>query len=346
MKKPIAALILVVASAASLTACSTASSGAVSAESPAELRLGYFPNFTHAPAIVGVEEGLYQDALGDATELKPTTFDAGPAAIEALLSGSIDAAFIGPSPTVNGYAQSNGEALQVVAGAAANGAALVVSPDITSVSDLSGTTLATPQLGNTQDVALRYWLSENGYETTTEGGGDVSIQPQSNATAVQAFAQGEIDGAWVPEPYATELVKAGGTVLVDEKTLWDNDEFVVTNLVVSKSYLQKYPGAVSDLLTGLLDSLDFIADNDAEAQTIVNDSIGQLTGSTIDGDTLETAWSNVIFTADPVAGSLIEGAEHSTALGFIDGVDLDGLYDLDALNELLSERGEDEVSGP
>ncbi|KQV07010.1 ABC transporter substrate-binding protein [Leifsonia sp. Root112D2] len=348
INRSVIATILVAAALLGLSGCSASASATLKGPiEPPELRLGYFPNFTHAPAIVGVEKGFYQSELGTPTKLSTQTFNAGPAALEALLSGSIDAAFMGPSPTITGFVQSKGEALQVVAGAAANGAFLVVRKGITSVADLKGKTLATPQLGNTQDVALRFWLKRQGYKTTTEGGGDVTIQPQSNGTALQAFVQGNIDGAWEPEPYASQMMaKGNGHVLVDESQIWPNHKFVVTNLVVSKSYLSRYPDAVSRLLKGLLKSLDYIDKDPSESKTLVNTSLKDLTGTAIPVQELDRAWSNVEFTSDPIASSLIEGAQHAQAVGLLASANLSGLYDLKPLNKLLAESGSKEVAGP
>lgn len=329
-----------------LAACSsTGSPSATSSNAKAAtLKLGYFANFTHAPAIVGISGGAFRKALGS-TKLTTNVFDAGPAATEALLSGSIDAAFIGPGPTVNAYVQS--KALKVVAGTAANGAALVVKPAITAAAQLKGKTLSTPQLANTQDIALRYWLKQQGLTSTTEGGGDVKISPQSNGDTVNAFKQGTIDGAWVPEPYATELVNAGGSILVDEKTLWPDQRFVVTNLVVSTKYLDQYPGTVTDLLQGLIAAQDSIASDGAAAQTTTNDAIAKITGTPLDADVLKTAWENVVFTVDPIASSLVTGAKHAESVGLLSG-DLSALkdaYDLKPLNTLLKAAGKDTVSG-
>lgn len=324
---------------------SSSASGDAQTEAPAELRLGYFPNLTHAPALVGMQEGLFQDALGDDTTVTGVTFNAGPAAIEALFAGSIDATFIGPNPTITGFSQSNGEALRVVAGAAANGASLVVRDGIDTIEDLKGKVLATPQLGNTQDVALRYFLQENGLEADTEGGGDVSVQPQENSTALQAFSAGQIDGAWVPEPWATRLVQeAGGHVLVDEKTLWPDEEFIVTNLIVRTEYLEKYPDTVKALLEGLVASLTEIQDDPDAAKATVNTALEELTGNTIDPAILDGAWENVVFTYDPLASTLVAGAGHAVDVGLLDEVDLDGLYQVDLLNEVLDEDGLDPVT--
>lgn len=335
----IVTLVALVVSIAGLTACSESSGDGTS------VRLGYFPNLTHAPALVGVSKGYFADALGDGIELTTSTFNAGPAAIEALNAGSIDIAFVGPNPTITGYTQSKGESLRVVAGAAANGASLVVRKGITSASQLRGTKLATPQLGNTQDVALRYWLKQQGFTTTTEGGGDVSVLPQDNSTALQAFSAGQIDGAWVPEPWATRLVtEGGGHVLVDEADLWPDKMFVVTNVIVRTEFLDQHPAQVKAVLSGLLNALDDIADDPDDAKDVVNSAIGELTGKPMDTALFDAAWKNVVFTADPLASTLREGAAHAVDLGLLEPADLSRLYDLDLLNELLIARGEKAVS--
>ena len=226
------------------------------AEPSGTLRLGYFPNVTHAPAIIGVQEGIFEDApvAASTSSSRPSTPAA--RAIEALIGGSIDATFIGPNPAINGYSQSD-DLLRIVAGTTSGGASLVVRDGIDSPEDLEGTTLATPALGNTQDVALRAWLSEEGYETDQSGGGDVSITPQENPDTLTAFQDGSIDGAWLPEPWATRLVQEGdGHVLVDEADLWPEGQFVTTQLIVAKSYLDDHPENVRALISGLLDAID------------------------------------------------------------------------------------------
>ena len=215
-----------------------------------ELRLGYFANVTHAAALIGVQEGLFADELGD-TKLTTQVFNAGPDEVEALFAGALDAAYIGPSPTINAYGQSDGDAIRIIAGAASGGAQLVVRDGIDSPADLKGTTLASPQLGNTQDVALRTWLTEQGLENSVEGGGDVTIAPTANSDVLNLFQTGELDGAWVPEPYASRLVlEGGGHVLVNEKDLWPDGEFVTTHLIVRTEFLEKYPDTVAALLRG------------------------------------------------------------------------------------------------
>jgi NitT/TauT family transport system substrate-binding protein len=307
------------------------------------LRLGYFPNFTHAPALVGVQDGIFTEHLGDVA-LETTTFNAGPDVIEALFTGVIDASFIGPNPAINGFAQSDGEALRIVSGSTSGGAFLVVRDGIESVADLEGTTLATPQLGNTQDVALRHWLSEQGYETTLEGAGDVAIAPMANGDTLTAFHSGELDGAFLPEPWASRLViEAGAHVLLDEADLWPDGRFVTTHLIVSTSFLDENPGVVRDLIAGELAAIDFINENPDQAQVVVNDAIEELTGQRVSDELLTAAWPNVEFTADPVPASLFGSAAHAEEVGLLDPVDLDGIYALDLLNELLVEAGGEPV---
>jgi len=319
---------------------------ALTGEPSGTLRLGYFPNVTHAPAIVGVEDGTFAAALGAGVELQTRTFNSGTEAIEALFSGAVDAAFVGPNPAINGFAQSDGEALRIVAGTTSGGAALVVREGIDTPDDLIGTTLATPALGNTQDVALRSWLAGQGIDATTEGGGDVSVRPQENADTLTAFVDGAVDGAWVPEPWATRLVlEGGGHVLVDEATLWEGGRFVTTHLVVAAAYLEDHPAVVRALLSGLVDSIDAVNADPAAARAATNDGLEAVTGKRLADATLAGAWANLTFTTDPVPASLEGSKEHAVAIDLLDPVDLTGIYDLTLLNAELADRGRPPVAG-
>jgi NitT/TauT family transport system substrate-binding protein len=335
------------AAAGSAEAAESAGGDGASGEPAGALRLGYFPNVTHAPAIIGVEEGLFEEALGSGVEVEYVPFNAGPEAIEALFSGAIDATFIGPNPAVNGFAESGGEALRIVAGTTSGGAALVVREGIDSPEDLEGTTLASPQLGNTQDVALRAWLAEQGYEVDTAGGGEVSVTPQENADTLAAFRDGQIDGAWVPEPWATRLVEeGGGHVLVDEADLWPEGRFVTTHLIAATGYLEDHPANVRALIEGLLEAIELANGDPARAQEITNQGIESVTTSRLPQETIAGAWENLTFTPDPVATSLAESKDDAVEVGLLEDVDLEGIYDLSILNELLAERGEEEVEAP
>ncbi|HYF46377.1 MAG TPA: ABC transporter substrate-binding protein [Acidimicrobiales bacterium] len=310
----------------------------------ATLRLGYFPNVTHAPAVAGVQEGIFDEATADVATIEYSTFDSGTEAGEALLADGIDATFIGPNPAINAYAQTEGEAVRLVAGTTSGGAALVVSEDIQSPEDLQGRTLATPSLGNTQDVALRAWLTEEGYEIDDAGGGDVPIVNLDNSDTLTSFQEGTIDGAWVPEPWATRLVQeGGGTVLVDEADLWENGEFVTTHLLVRTDYLEENPDVIRALLTGLADAEEFVNGDAAAAQASVNAGIESVTGEALPEAVISASWENLTFTLDPIASSLEESKNDAVEVGLLEDVDLEGIYDLTLLNEVLEERGEDPI---
>jgi NitT/TauT family transport system substrate-binding protein len=328
-----------------LAACGGGDDNSGSASGEAKtIRLGYFPNITHAPALVGVNKGFFQTALGS-TKLEAKTFNAGPAALEALLSGALDATYIGPNPAINGWAQTHGTGLKIIAGSTSGGAGLVVKPTITGPQDLKGKKIATPQLGNTQDVALRNWLKQNGLNADTQGGGDVSVLPQDNATSLQAFAQGAIDGAWVPEPNLSRMqLESKGKLLVNEKDLWPNGQFVTTQLVVTQDFLKKYPDTVKKLLQGQMQSIDYIQSNNAEAQQAANAQLGTLTGKPLKDNVLAAAFKNMAFTNDPIASSLFTSAKHAEDVGLLKTVDLNGIYDLGPLNALLKAAGKPEVS--
>jgi NitT/TauT family transport system substrate-binding protein len=332
------AALVVAAASLGLAACGEGDdTGTPAAEDtgPVTLRLGYFPNLTHAQALVGVKQGIFAEKLGTNVKLEPKQFNAGPAAIEALFSGAIDATYIGPNPTINGYVKSNGEALKVIAGGASGGVALVVKPGINGPQDLKGKKIATPQLGNTQDVALRYWLKQKGLSAPKEGGGDVTVIPQENAITVETFGSGAIDGAWVPEPFVSRLVNAGGKVLVDERDLWPDKRFVITNLIVSQKFLKEHPATVKKLLEGHVAATLFVVQKPDEAQQAISTYIGELTGKPLDVKLIKSAWPTLEFLNDPIASSLKSGADHAVEVGLLDKPKLDGLYDLTLLNEVL-----------
>jgi NitT/TauT family transport system substrate-binding protein len=314
-------------------------------EAPTKVRLGYFPNVTHATALVGVESGIFKTALGPNT-LETKTFNAGPAAVEALFSGALDASYIGPNPAINAYVQSGGDAIRIVSGATSGGALLVVKPSINGPADLKGKKVASPQRGGTQDVALRYWLRSNGLKSDLEGGGDVSVVPQENAQTLETFRSGQIDGAWVPEPWATRLVQeGGGKVLVDERSLWPDGKFVTTHLVVRTKFLRDHPDAVHRLVEGQVQANDLVNSNPAEAQRLVNQAITTITGKGIAPAVLEASWKNMEFTNDPVASSLTVSADHATEVGLLEKVNLTGIYDLSILNSVLKTANQPEVKG-
>lgn len=337
------------ASTAATTAAAsgTTAAGATTAAASGEkvtLRLGYFPNVTHAPAIVGFEQGHFAKALGENVTLKPSTFNAGPEAVEALNAEALDATFIGPNPAINLWARSKGTAIKIVAGTTSGGAFLITKPEITSAADLKGKKVASPQLGGTQDVDLRSWLLKAGLKTDKAGGGDVAVIPQANADTLNAFKTGDIDGAWVPEPWATRLVsEGGGKVLVDEKTLWPEGTFVTTHLIVSQKFLKDHPATIENLIKGLSASIDAIAADPAAAQKSTNAGIEKATGKPLADKVIQGSWGNLQFTLDPIASSLKTSAEDAQAVGLLDPVDLKGIYDLSILNKVLAAAGKPAV---
>ena len=311
------------------------------------LRLGYFPNVTHAPAIVGDRQGFFRAALNPSIALDTYSFNTGSEAVEALFGDRLDVAFLGPNPTINAFAQSQGQAVRIVAGATTGGASLVVREGIDDASDLVGARIATPGLGNTQDVALRAWLAGQGLRSDLTGGGEVSILPQANADTLTRFLDGDIDGAWVPEPWATRMLqREGASVLVDESELWDDGRFVTTHVVVRTRYLDQHPEAVAQFLEGVVDAVEFLHTSPGAAQRLVDDGIHAITGNRLDPEVLRSSWTQLDFTWDPVPASLVEAKDHAVSVGLLEPTDLSGIYALEHLNAVLARRGHEQVSAP
>jgi len=304
------------------------------------LRLGYFANVTHAPALVARQLLLFEGLLGkEGTTVEYSTFNAGPTVVEAMKGGALDCSYIGPNPAVAGFVSTQGQLLRVVSGATSGGAQLVVKPSINSVADLRGKKIATPQLGNTQDVALRAYLKENGFATSVAGAGDVLIIPTENAQSLTLFRRGDIDGAWVPEPWASRMVLEGGAkVLVDEKTLWPNQQFVTTHIICSKAFLDKYPGTVRTLLQANNSAIRYIAANVPRSKDLVQEQITKLTGKPLPDSVITRSWGNLRFTWDPLPTTLKKSAEDAVYAGLLQlpPNGLNGIYDLRLLNSVLA----------
>jgi NitT/TauT family transport system substrate-binding protein len=336
-----------VAAVAVLAAGCSSSSPTASGGSSGDvvLRLGFLANITHEPALVGLEKGFFAKELGKNVTLKTTVFSSGTEETTALLAGQLDAAYVGPNPAINAWQKSNGTAIKIISGAATGGASLVVKKGITSAAQLNGKSLATPSLGNTQDVALRYWLKQHGLATTPTGGGDVAIKPiKPNSAAVLQFKSGQLDGGWEPEPYATEMVLDGGTRLVNEASLWPAGKFVTTELVVTQSFLKDHPSAVNGLLQGQIKTIGYISANGQAAAQAANAELTKLLGKGLPTDVLTQSLAYLHFTNDPIAQSLATDAQHAVAVGLLKPVSLNGIYDLGPLNKLLTAAGEPQVS--
>ena len=313
------------------------------AQTTVTIRIGAFPNITHPQAMVGKANGEFEKAMGPGVKIDWKTFNAGPAAIEALFAGAIDMTYIGPNPTITGYVRSNGEALRVIAGAASGGAALIVRNDagIQKPADFHGKKIASPQLGNTQDVALRSWLRANGLRSTDKGG-DVQVIPLANPDQLTLFLKKQLDAAWAPEPWATRLIREGnGRLFLDERTLWPNQQFVCANLVVSTKFLKDHPDLVKNWLRAHVELTEWINGHLPAAKKILNQQIQKETGKALPDAVLDEAFGRVQVTYDPLRHSLLSAAKSAYDAGFLGRQmpDLSGLYDLSLLNLVLSEKG-------
>jgi NitT/TauT family transport system substrate-binding protein len=305
------------------------------------IRVGYFPNLTHAVALVGMDQGIFQQAVGEDITIDAKQFNAGPAEMEALLAGEIDLAYVGPSPAINAYVKSNGEALRIIAGAASGGASFVVQPNLAAdyqrigAQALIGKKIASPQLGNTQDIALRTFLSQQGILE------QVQIIPLSNADQLTLFQQQQLDGAWAPEPWVSRLVEEGnGSIVIDERELWPNQQFASTNLVVRTEFLAQHPELVKQWLQGHVTTVAWINDHTIEAQAAVNKQLEQLTTKRLPDTILTDAWGRFTVTVDPLPASGMVMAQRAFQLDFLgdEQPDLSQLYNTTLLNEITGQQ--------
>ncbi len=319
----------------------TESSSNTHASSPI-LRIGYFPILNHAQAVIGLANGDFQKAVGNDIIIKPEVFASGPQLIEALFANQIDLAYVGPNPTINGYVVSDGKALKIISGASSGGTVFVVRNDsgIKSTKEFGNKRFATPQVGNTQDVALRGYLLRNGYKTKDEGGTVEVISAQISDIFTLMLSK-QIDGAWVPEPWGTKLVKeANGRIFLDERVLWPQGRYVTAHIIVRTDYLRDNPETIKKFLAAHIDETNWINSHKSEAIDIFNEQLKVLTGHIIKPDELKKAWSRIEFTYDPLKPSLLKSADDSLKIGFLrTPPNLMGIYDLTLLNTVLKQKG-------
>ncbi|MFI0820724.1 ABC transporter substrate-binding protein [Streptomyces sp. NPDC021098] len=311
-----------------------------------KVKIGYFANLTHATALVGLRKGgQIQQAL-HGTKVSPYVFNAGPSEIEALNAGSIDMGWIGPSPSINGYVKSHGSNLKIISGSVSGGVKLVVNPKkIKTLDDVKGKKIATPQLGNTQDVAFLNWIASKGWKVDAQSGkGDVSVVRSDNKVTPDAYKSGSIDGAWVPEPTASKLVAEGGKTLLDESSLWPDKKFVITNLIVKQSFLEEHPKVVEAVLRGSVKTNAWIKANPDKAKDAANAALEKETGKPLPANVIDPAWKSIQVTDDPLASTLNTEAEHAVKAGLLEKPDLKGIYDLAPLNKVLKAAGRPAVS--
>ncbi len=289
------------------------------ANGPVRLRLAYMPNVTHAPALIGLARGEFEHALHG--KVAATAFNAGPEEMEALLSGAIDAAYVGPGPAINTYIKTHGKVLRIVAGACEGGAGLIgrTGVKIDSVADLDGKRVAVPQLGGTQDIALRHFMVEQGL-SPVERGGSVHIIPVNNPDLLALFKRGQLDAAWVPEPWLSRLVDSGSARLVlDERDLWPSHRFTTTVIVARTDFLQNHPDAVRALLTAHAASVSWLKTHEAEGQKLANAELKKATGKALPEKVLKSAWSRVNFTVEPDNDAIMAVARAAQDAGYLKG---------------------------
>jgi NitT/TauT family transport system substrate-binding protein len=306
------------------------------------IRVGYFPNIAHAQAVIGIPKGIFASYLGPDITIKSTIFNAGPSIIEAVFSEDIDIAYIGPSPAINGYVRSGGKALKIISGVSSGGSLFIVRPDsnIKKTRHLSGKRIATPQLGNTQDVALRAYIRRYGLKPK-ERGGTVNILPLRNPDILNLFMRKQIDGAWVPEPWATRLLKqAGGEIFLDERTLWENGQFCSTLMIVGTNFLKKHPDLVRQWLSAHIEITRWINQHPEEAKIAVRDQIKAISGIDIPKEIINDAFLRLEITYDPIVSSLYSYAQKAYNTGFLGNEipDLSEMIDLSLLNDSLKEK--------
>ncbi len=302
-------------------------------------RIGYFPNITHAQALYAKATGEFEKQTG--SKLTWISFNAGPTAIESLFANAIDMTFIGSGPTVNGFTKSRGEKFVIVSGAASGGSGLVVRADsgINTEKDFGDKTIATPQLGNSQDIAARVWFMEKGYKTRDRGGA-LNLVPVSNPDQLTLFQRKGLDAAWTVEPWVSRLqVEAGGKLFLDEKSLWPEGMFVTTHLIVSKQFLAGNPDFMRKLLSAHVDITQRINQDKKAAAKVLNDQLNKETGKSLKPEVISKAMENVVFTWDPISTSLHKSAEDAHRIGYMrTAPNLAGIYSLGLLNQVLAEK--------
>jgi NitT/TauT family transport system substrate-binding protein len=320
------------------TATGSGATASDQAAAPVTVRLGFLANITHAPALIALKNGYFSAALGSAGTVSATAFSSGTQETTAILAGQLDAAYVGPNPAINAWQKSSGSAIKIVSGVATGGASIVVKSSVGGAAALKGQSLATPSLGNTQDVALRYWLKQQGLTTSATGGGDVSIKPTTpNSAAVLEFESGQIAGASEPAPYDIEMVKDGGKVLLSEPG-------VTTLLMVTQSFLSAHPAIVADLLKANMQAINYIKSDPTAAEAAANAEYTSYTGKALKSSLVAASFKEIDFTVDPDAASLTTDAQQAVSVGLLKPVSLSGIFDLSPLNTLLSAAGQPAVS--
>jgi NitT/TauT family transport system substrate-binding protein len=328
----------VLASSLAIAAATLLAPGCSKAQPDASqvVRVGYFANLSHAQAVLGVSSGDFAQAALPA-KLETKVFNAGPSLIEALFAGEIDIGYVGPGPTISAQARSRGQGIRVIAGAAANGVVVVARKDsgITSLAQLAGKRVATPQLGNTQDISARHYLSK------VLGQADLNnVRPVDNSQQAALFSRNELDAAWVPEPWGQVLAaQTGATILAEEKDLWPDKAFVLTVVVTTPEFLAKRPDVVERFLGAHHAWTQRLNQDPEKYAPALGDALFGLTGRRLEPSIVKAALGRVKFTDDPNAATLKTFASWTHDLGFErDVVDLSNLVDTTILNKALAQK--------
>jgi len=295
-----------------------------------KIRVAYFPNINHAVPIIGMEKGTFENQIGNNTVIEPILFDAGPQVIESIFAGSIDIAYVGPGPAINGFLKSEDHNVKILSGAASGGASFIVHPNskIESVADFEGKRIAAPQIGNTQDISLRTYLSENGLKPA-EKGGSVIVLNISNPDIYTLFAKGDIDAAWVPEPTATILVQQlDGKRLFNEEELWPDNRFASVLLIAREEYVKQNPDVINKWLEAHRQTVNWINSNPEQTRIIFIQFMKKETGKSLPDKLVDESLSNLEITSDPIVSSIHIFAKRADSLGYLGrhGYNLDGIF--------------------
>ena len=295
-----------------------------------KIRVAFFPSIGHIIPIVGLEEKIFEKELGEEKQIEIKLFDSGPQVIESIFSGSIDIAYVGPGPIINGFLKSDGKDIKILSGAASGGASFIIQPNsgLESIENFDGKRIASPQISNSQDVSLRHYLELHGLKSV-EKGGTVFVLNISNPDIYTLFAKGDIDGAWVPEPWATMLVQElDGIRLFNEEKLWPNEEFASVLLIARTEYLENNPETVQKWIESHEKTVTWINSNPNKSKSLFSNFLIDYMGKSLPTEIIDESFSNITITSDPIKNSVIIFAERADSLGYLGraGYNLDGIF--------------------
>ena len=295
-----------------------------------KIRVAFFPSIGHIIPIVGLEEKIFEKGIGEEKQIETKLFDSGPQVIESIFSGSIDVAYVGPGPIINGFLKSDGKDIKILSGAASGGASFIIQPNsgLESLENFDGKRIASPQISNSQDVSLRHYLESHGLKSV-ENGGTVFVLNISNPDIYTLFAKGDIDGAWVPEPWATILVQElDGIRLFNEEKLWPNEEFASVLLIVRTEYLENNPETIQKWVESHEKIVTWVNSNPDKSKSLFSSFLIDYMGKSLPTKIIDESFSNITITSDPIKNSVIIFAERADSLGYLgrDGYNLDGIF--------------------